>query len=78
MRLLIRHGIALLMVLFVFRLLMQAQEHEEPTRLPKSILLSRLSKNDPLPLHLNQAPILSAIRLESEGLIDRKRGSRHR
>lgn len=41
MRLLIRHGVALLMIIFVF-------------------------------------PILNAIRLESEGLIDRKRGPRHR
>lgn len=78
MRLLIRHGVALLMIIFVFRLLMQAKEHKEPESLPKSVLLSRLSKNAPLPSRLNQAPILNAIRLESEGLIDRKRGPRHR
>jgi hypothetical protein len=78
MRLLIRHFIALLMLIFVFRLAIQAQNHQAPPSLPKSVLLSRLSQHDPLPASLNQAPIAQAIQKESEGFIDRKPGSRYR
>lgn len=78
MRLFIRHAIALLMFLFVFRLAIQAQAHQPPPNLPKSVLLSRLAKNDPIPSRLDQTPILKAISQESEGFVDRKISSRNR
>ena len=78
MRLLIRHFIALLMLMFVFRLAFQAQGHQAPPSLPKSVLLSRLSQNDPLPVRLKEAPIAKVIQKESDRFIDRKPGGQYR
>jgi len=71
MRLFIRHFIAMLMFLFVFRLAMQAQESNTEVTLPKAVLLSRLSDGDPIPSEaFDKNSLLKVIENDSSRLIN--------
>jgi hypothetical protein len=79
MRLIIRHAIAILLVLFVCRVAVQAHAKESHVNLPKAILLSRLAASSPIPSRdFDQRPILKAIVNESERFIDRQKGRANR
>lgn len=79
MRLFIRHAIAVLLFLFVFRLAMQAQDHDSEVTLPKAVLLSRLSDGDPIPsAAFDKSSLLKVIENDSGRLINSQAGGGYR
>lgn len=49
MRLLFRHAIAVIVLLFVAKLAFEAPEQSRSNDLPKSVILSRMASGDPIP-----------------------------
>lgn len=71
MRLFLRHFIALILFLFVFRLALQTQEHESEVTLPKAVLLSRLSDGAPIPSEaFDKNSLLKVIEDDSSRLVN--------
>lgn len=79
MRLFIRHFIAVLLFLFVFRLAMQAQEKEGEVTLPKAVLLSRLSDGAPIPSEaFDKNSLLRVIENDSGRLVNSQARGQYR
>jgi hypothetical protein len=65
MRSMIRHAVALLFLGFLFKIAFQAQEYKEFDGVPKSLILSSLAPEQPIPSgRIDTHKIIAAIRKE--------------
>ncbi len=63
MRFLIRHAVALLLIIFICKIALEAQSYTELNGVPKSLLLGSISPEAPIPsTQIDTKKIIAAIR----------------
>lgn len=61
MRFLLRHFLALMLLLFLCKIAVEAQDSVAHSNLPKALLLSQLAPEAPIPHRIDPGPVIRSL-----------------
>jgi hypothetical protein len=68
MRFLLRHLLAILLLLFFCKIAVEAQDSVAQAHLPKALILSQLAPDTPIPARIDTTRVIRSIRQAQNGL----------